>query len=172
MTDPTTLDLDAIENAANDLRGMCSDEGYRAATGIVIGSAHALVAEVRRLQGRKPGDPVWSAEFDRLHEVIAELRAQRDAIKQALIFGAYDAVVSSLTLHTVGCTCGECAQLLEALGIELRAQRARGELGVLRAQRDAAPNETQLLREAQQEAHEAAALRAQRNAVLDQPEGN
>jgi hypothetical protein len=36
------------------------------------------------LELHKPGDPAWSAEFDRLQGVIAALGAQRDAALEAL----------------------------------------------------------------------------------------
>jgi len=44
-------------------------------------SAELAVLRAQRdaLLADKPGDPVWSAEFDRLHGVIASLAAQRDA---------------------------------------------------------------------------------------------
>jgi hypothetical protein len=69
-----------------DPRGWCyvASIGLAAADQWDAEHGYARVGPFRAVEAqgevlRKPGDPAWSAEFDRLHDVIAELRAQRDA---------------------------------------------------------------------------------------------
>ncbi len=51
MTD--RVDLEAIKSAAEDLRGVCSDQGYRDALAILINSTPALVAELAVLRAQR-----------------------------------------------------------------------------------------------------------------------
>jgi hypothetical protein len=82
MTDETP-DLDALEAAAEDLRGMCSVAGYRDAVEVLMAATPALAAEVRRL--RLTGEAIENGreyQRGRAESALAELgvlRAQRDA---------------------------------------------------------------------------------------------